>query len=227
MAELREQVGYTAAERDSLTVRLDGQQQHRADQEQLIVQEKADLQRRLDATTAQLAESDRRLAVLQVEGDNHLRTEKEQVSALRQRLDQTEHEKSELEGRLAEQIATWHGERESLRQQTERVSGHCKQVEGQLVHVRELVESLASERDSLCQQLESTEIKLAAEQQQWQEQRTLLEQQLRGLTDQDGDRQRASGTSSPPVSRPKPLAPSSGNAVRKSPSDNSRPQASN
>jgi chromosome segregation ATPase len=186
LAKLRENVGYTAAERDNLTVRLNQVHQEQGSQHQHLAAERDQLQQKLDAALAQLADAQRQLAVQQVEG-GHRQTEIALASTLQQKLDQAEAEKSELARRLAEQTAAWHAERESLRQQTERVTSHCEQVEGQLVHVRELVESLASDRDSICQQLEAAEMRLEAEKQAWQAQQQSLEQQLQNHAASDRD----------------------------------------
>jgi chromosome segregation ATPase len=177
LAQLRELVGYTAGDRDRLASQLDGDQRRLIDQQQQIADEKSDLQQRYDQLQTELVEANRKLAVLEVQEDNHLQTEMVQTAQLKQRLASVEIEKTDLEARLAAQTAAWHDERESLRQQTLRVSDHSKNVEGQLGHVRELVESLAAERDKLCEQLEVTEMRLTAEQEQFQEERTAAQKQ--------------------------------------------------
>ena len=178
LSQLRELVGYTAADRDRLTLQLAGDECRLIDQQQQNASEKSDLQRHYEQLQAELADAQRKLAVLEVQGDHHLQSEMQQAAQLSERLARLESEKSDLEARLSAQTAAWHDERESLRQQTLRVSDHSKQVEGQLGHVRELVESLAAERDKLCEQLEATEMRLVAEQEQFQQERAAAQKQV-------------------------------------------------
>lgn len=193
LAQLRELVGYTAAERDHLTLHMDDAQQQLLAQQEQLREEKLDLVRRLEATHAQLAAAQRQLAVVQVEGDNHLSSEMERVSNLQQRLDQAEFDKSELETQLRQEAAAWQAERQQLCNQHQQLDAATQQSEGQLTHIRALVESLAAERESLCQQLEAADFRLAAEQEQQAAQQAALQQQVADLARQLAQRDEQQG----------------------------------
>lgn len=103
--KLRELVGYTAAERDQLTLQR-GQEQERLAGELRNVRElqgeiaqvhreRTQLQERLDSVQTQLAAAQQQFAVLQVEGNHHLPGETEQTAELRRLLEQAEFAKSE------------------------------------------------------------------------------------------------------------------------------------
>ncbi len=193
LAQLRELVGYTAAERDHLTLHMDDAQQQLLAQQEQLREEKLDLVRRLEATHAELATAQRQLAVVQVEGDNHLSSEMERVSNLQQRLDQAEFDKSELETQLRQEAAAWEAERQQLCDQHQQLDAATQHSEGQLTHIRALVESLAAERDSLCQQLEAADFRLAAEQEQQAAQQAALQQQAADLARQLAERDEQQG----------------------------------
>jgi chromosome segregation ATPase len=178
LARLRELVGYTAAERDQLTLNANDAQQLLSQQQGQLHRENRDLSARLEATLARLAEAERRLAVVQVEGDSHLAGEMERVGQLQQRLAQAEQEKSELESQLRDRTSAWQTEQVRLSEQQGRLSEQCLQLEGQLKYVRELVESLASEKQLLCEQLEAADLKLAADQEAFAQERADLAQKL-------------------------------------------------
>ncbi len=178
LARLRELVGYTAAERDHLTLNASGAQQLLAKQQDQLHRENRDLQARLETTQDRLTEAERRLAVVQVEGDSHLQGEMERVGQLQERLERTEREKGELESQLRDRTNAWQAEQVRLSEQQGRLSEQCVQLEGQLKYVRELVESLASEKQLLCEQLEAADLKLAADQEAFAQERTELAQKL-------------------------------------------------
>ncbi|MEX2175311.1 MAG: hypothetical protein WD872_13195 [Pirellulaceae bacterium] len=190
LAQLRELVGYTAAERDQLTVQLDDEQRRLLDQQHQVSREKADVQQRLEGAVRQLAEAEQRLAVIQLEGDHHLQSEMQHVSELQHRLDNAEFERNELDTQLQQQAATWQHEPVSLQERHDRLGEQTRQFEGQLTHLRDLVESLAGERDSLCQQLEATDLKLASEQQEFGRERGRWEERLSETSQQMTERER-------------------------------------
>lgn len=178
LSRLRELVGYTAAERDQLTLNASGAQQLLAEQQDQLHRENRDLLARLDATQTRLADAERRLAVVQVEGDSHLQGEMERVGQLQERLERTEREKLELESQLRDRTAAWQAEQVRLSEQQGRLSEQCVQLDGQLKYVRELVESLASEKQLLCEQLEAAEMKLAADHEAFAQEKAELTQKL-------------------------------------------------
>jgi hypothetical protein len=162
--KLRELVGYTAAERDQLTLQMGQEQQRlvgemrdlRLQQNELteVYRERAQLQERLDQVQGELTVAQKQLAILQVEGDHHLHSEMEQANELRRLLEQAEFTKAELTEKLERQARDWHLERECLREQAERVSGQCGQLEEQLTHIRTVFDSLAAERDRIAAELD-------------------------------------------------------------------------
>jgi chromosome segregation ATPase len=178
LAQLRELVGYTAAERDQMTLQVDGTQRSLVEQHEQLRRENLDLQNRLDATQARLNDAERRLTVLQVDGERLSHGELERANQLQQRLDDVESHNSELELQLRESSVAWQTERQQLTEQQQRLIQQYSQLEGQLIHVRELVESLAAEKDSLCQQLESADLRLAAEQEAFAAERASFTRQL-------------------------------------------------
>jgi chromosome segregation ATPase len=163
--KLRELVGYTAAERDQLTLQVGHDQQRlvgelrglREQQSELaqVHRERAQLQERLDQVQGELVAAQKQLAVLQVEGDHHLHSEMQQTTELRRLLEQAEFAKSELTDRLERQARDWQLERECLREQAERVSVQCGQLEEQLTNIRTVFDSLAAERDRIAAELDS------------------------------------------------------------------------
>ncbi|MCI0359397.1 MAG: hypothetical protein L0211_13045, partial [Planctomycetaceae bacterium] len=188
-AQLRELLGYTSAERDQLSLRLDSREQNSYDQQRKIAAEKEELQRRLDTTLAKLTGANSPLTPSASEPASR-QTELVQGSDLRQLTEELMLEKQTLEGQIEQQTSVWQRERESLRQQTERVTEHCKQVDEQLSHVRGLLETLVSERDAIGQQLTAADVRLVTEQQQWQEQRASLERQIQGQSSSSADMER-------------------------------------
>ncbi|MCU0878859.1 MAG: hypothetical protein MUF06_13835 [Pirellulaceae bacterium] len=163
--KLRELVGYTAAERDQLTLQMGQDQQWlvgelrglREQQSELanVHRERAQLQERLDQVQAELVAAQKQISVLQVEGDHHLHCEMEQTTELRRLLEQAEFANAELTERLERQARDWQLERECLREQADRVSGQCGQLEEQLTHIRAVFDSLAAERDRIAAELDS------------------------------------------------------------------------
>jgi chromosome segregation ATPase len=195
--KLRELVGYTAAERDQLTLQM-GQEQERVagelrslrEQQGEMAQvhrERAQLQERLDLVQAQLAAAQQQIAVLQVEGDHHLHSEMEQTTELRRQLEQAEFAKAELAERLERQARDWQLERECLREQADRVSGQCGQLEQQLMHIRTVFDSLAAERDRLAGELAEASERGMQDVRALAGDRDALAQQLAAL---EGERQR-------------------------------------
>jgi chromosome segregation ATPase len=144
---------------------------------------------RLNDQMAQLREllgytsSDRDRALQQIqETQNKLLKQQQQLEhekqQLVQHLDQTKSEKTAAEAQLRAESVTWQSERDRLHANQERTSEHSRQLEGQLAHVRELVETLAAERDSLCQQLEAADLKQSSEHETFQAQRAAMEERL-------------------------------------------------
>ena len=145
--------------------------------------------RRLNEQVAQLREllgytsSDRDRALREIEETQHrllkqqqqLEQDKRQLAQL---LDETKSEKAAVEAQLRAESTIWHSERDRLHAQQERMNEHSRQLEGQLTHVRELVETLAAERDSLCQQLEAADLKQSSEHETFQFQRAAMEDRL-------------------------------------------------
>jgi chromosome segregation ATPase len=105
------------------------------------------------------------------QGDQHEHLHREKLD-LQERLDAAELARRELEEQLRDRSAAWQAEQQQLRSQQERQSEQCLQLDGQLKHVRELVDSLASEKESLCEQLEAADLRLTAEQETFAQERS-------------------------------------------------------